>query len=645
MATYKLPKLPDALRDVIEEVTTTTCKTVSDIPLTEWAQKYVVLAGDHGAHGKFSIDGSNYLIEPMNAMQSWDTKQVIILKAIQTFGTGLGELYLQWCVDNRPFPTLWVCQTEVMAKKQMNTRIKPSILLNDALTGYMPTDQRKVKGTGIEFPHMSFSICGPSENNLQSGTKGCLIVDELAFYENDNLLQEAKARVKYFEDKGMSKVIIISQAGHHDGELNKEWLDSSQEDWAVPCPECKKHFVPYITQFSCGGRKWNDPDLGLKDPSTEKYNIGKLEKLLTLDCPHCGHHMQDTPQLKKYWNDHGKYIVGNPDHLKGHRGFRWNCIHKRSWIQLIQQFIHVCRCRKNGDSEPFRKFFAKEMARPISPEEFFIGSRQVKSDVPYDKSGWPDEHLRIFTIDVQEHHFVGLIRPYAKDGRSHQIWCGRMMTIQDVLDKQKEYNIPFIERYGQRTYLVGWDTGNPMRIREVYQYIVAYNHIGVKGETSRHGYYNSYWDKKLNRKIETFRLWKKSITGGDPHVGTPLQGKTKKAELYLIATDISKKILATLRDGKGSEWLCLPMTEPFMEEYNKSMYSEYSKEEIRSGKRMLVWKKVSADSCNDYWDCENYNLVLATMAGIKIRELDEMPTNEFIHNTTEPEKQESGTQQ
>jgi hypothetical protein len=304
---------------------------------------------------------------------------------------------------------------------------------------------------------------------------------------------------------------------------------------------------------------------------------------------------------------------------------------------LIQDYIQACRARKKGDAEPFKKFFQKRMARPINPEEFFSSKRQVKTDVPYERV-WPEEKIRIMTVDVQEHHFVAVIRAWSADGKSRLLWCGRLMTIQDVLDKQLEFNIPFFETYGKKTYYVAWDTGNPMRIREVYQYIVNYNHIGIKGEVERKGYVDSYWDKRANRKIEKYRTFKKSITGGDPNVGTPLQGKGPKAELYLIATDTLKKILTQLRDGHGSEWLCLPMTAPFMDEYNKSMFSEYSKMEVRGGKSVMVWRKVSQDACNDYWDAENYNLAVAIMSGITIQELQNLPTNDYINVSTKQEE-------
>lgn len=599
----------------------------------------MVLAGSYGSPGPLRLDTSRYLIEPLRALQDWETSQVTILKATQTAGTLTAELFLQWALVNRPVPILWICQSDDMAEVEMNTRIKPSLLSNVAIQPYLPTDVRKIRSDGVDLPNLNFTICGPSLNNLQSSTRGIVILDEFAFYDAGNVLIEASNRTNYFAQYGMSKIVIVSQAGSPEGELDETFRTSTMEEWNVPCTYCDKHFVPDITHFNASGKPWNTvPDI--KDDSGN-YNLGLLESLLTLECPYCKGLMRDTPQLKQHWNMHGKFVATNPTPIKGHRGFRWNAIHCTPWIRFVADFLAATLAKKKGDTEPFIRFFQKRLARSINPHEYFAKNKVVRTDIKYDKSGWSDEYIRIMTIDVQEHHFVAVIRAWSKDGRSRLLWTGRLMMIQDVLEKQKEYNIPFFESNGRKTYMVCWDTGYPVRIREIYNYIIRYDHIGFKGEVARKGYIDTKIDKRTGKKIELYRVFRKSVTGGDPNVGTPLQGKGPKVELYLLATDTLKKILTQLRDGKGSEWLCLPLTDPFMDEYNRSMFSEYADPVEKNGKRYLQWKKISSEACNDYWDAECMNLAAAIMADVQITELKEMPTNDYIEASTN--KQSSNT--
>lgn len=587
-----------------------------------------MLAGSYGSPGPLRLGTSRYLLEPLRAMQDWNTKEIVVLKATQTAGTLSAEIFLQWALSNRPVPTLWIAQSDKMAELEMATRLRPTLLQNKEISRQLPDDIRLIRKDGFDLPTCNFKICGPSINNLQSATRGIVIADELAYWDDGNLLSEAKQRLNYYSQYGMSKMVIVSQAGTPNQELDEEWNKTTQEEWSVPCFGCGQYWVPDILNFNAEGKSWSDETLQLKNDNGE-YNLGKLEKVLTLECPNCKHLHRDSPHLKQKWNSEGRYISTNPDAMVGYRGFRWTAIPMTPWIDVVSTFLSATQKRKQGNDDPFIQFFQKRLARPINPREYFAKDKMVRCDVPYDKS-WPEEKLRCFTIDVQETHFVGVIRAYSAEGKSRLLWTGKMTTIQDVLAKQKEYNIPFmLDKYGKKTYLVAWDTGFGQRSREIYRYIIDNSHIGFKGEVFRKGYLETKVSKN-GVKIERYRLYKKSVTGGDPDFGTKNQGK-QAAPLYLLATDALKKILVSLRDGKGSEWLCLPIDNEIMREYNASMFSEEYVMVEKKGRRYGEWQKISQHIVNDFFDAENYSLALAIMAGIKIKELED---------TTQPKEAE-----
>lgn len=631
------------LSDIITEVSNDACRSIGTEDICSWAERNIVLAGSYGSPGPLRLGTSRYLMEPLRAMQDWQTKEVVILKATQTAGTLSAEIFLQWALVNRPVPTLWIGQSDKMAEIEMSTRLRPSILSNKELSKQLPDDSRLIRKDGFDLAACNFRICGPALNNLQSSTRGIVIADELAYWDDSNLLAEAKQRMNYYDQYGMSKLIVVSQAGEVDNELDKEWKTTTMEEWSVPCIGCGKYWTPNILNFNAGGKSWSDDSLKLKNSSNE-YNIGKLQKILTLECPNCKYLHTDTPQVKQKWNSEGKYIATNPDAIDGCRGFRWSAIPMTPWIKIVAAFLNATAERRNGLDEPFLQFFQKRMAIAINPREYFAKDKQVKSDVPYDKDKWPEEKIRCFTIDVQESHFVGVIRAWSQDGKSHQLWTGKLNTIEEVLAKQKEFNIPYlIDNYGRKCYMVGWDTGFGQRSREVYRYIIDYNHIGLKGEPFKPGYVETK-KRKDGTTYEVYRLYRKSLTGGDPDFGTKNQGKTI-CPLYLLAVDGLKKILISLREGKGSEWLCLPIDSDIMKEYNTSMFSEEYVQVERNGKRFGEWQKISKTICNDFWDAEVYNLALARLAGINIKEAKSVedpnrinPPESVTEQNKEPDK-------
>jgi phage terminase large subunit GpA-like protein len=509
------------------------------------------------------------------------------------------------------------------------------MLNNRSLRPLLP-NERLIRKDGVDLAGCNFKITGNSLANLQSSTRHLLIIDELGYYDQGTILYEIKSRTGYTAEKGNSKVVIISQAGFPDNELDLAYKEGTQEEWVVPCESCHKYIAPDIVHFTAGGLAFGDESLNLKDDKGN-YVLGRLEKVLTFDCPYCQHHHRDGPQLKAYWNENGKYEVGNPDARQGHRSFHWTAIHCTKWIDLIDNWLKVCKLRKDGDTSEFIKFFQKRMARPINPLEYLNKDKVVRTDKPYDRSKWEDEFTRIFAIDVQKDRFWGDIRAYSKDCRSRQLWCGWLTTIEQVLAKQEEFNIPFsVDKLGRKTYSVVWDSGYPVRRSEVYMYCVKYNHLAIKGDTSGTKQFDR-WVMVGNKKVNKPRIWTLSPTRGDPYDGMQNQGKGPTCPLVIFATDTIKKVLTQLRNGKGPEWLCLSEADnPFFKDFNAGMWNEEFYTTDKRGKPLTNgrWEKINPDITNESWDCSVYSLGAAVMSGVNCNLFDQLPSTDYLKQTT-----------
>lgn len=625
----------ETFNKIIQQSNDAIYKRIAGENIIQWAERNIVLSSAHGDAGPLRLNGSRYLHEPLLAFADREVKEEVISKATQTGGTLVAEIALNWQMVNRPGSIQWFCQTDTKAEEEMLSRLKPTMLGNKSLAPLLPSDDRKIRSDGVRMPSCEFVITGHSDADIQSSTRHLIIVDELAHYDDKSILYQIKSRTGYTEEKGNSKVLIVSQAGFIDNEMDVAYRQGTMEAWQVPCEACNHYVAPQIIHFTAGGLSFSDDSLQLKD-ERGKYILGKLEKVLTFTCPACNHHHKDSPKLKQFWNETGKYVQQNPYPLQGHRSFHWSAIHCTSWIRLIQDWLAVCEMRKRGlGQEQYVEFFHKRMAKSINPDEYLNSDKVVRTDKPYDKSGWADEFTRNFVLDVQKDRFFGNIRAYSKDGRSRQLWCGWLDTIEQVLAKQSEYNIPFaVDRTGKRTYSVLWDSGYPLRQNEVYLYCVKYNHLAIKGDSAG----TKQFERKVrvgNRIVIKHDYWNLSPKRGDPYEGQKGGGKGPTCALIIFATDTLKKVLVQLREGKGPEWLCLSKEEnQAWDDYNKGIYNEEFRTVDKNNKPIKGgrWEKVNKLVTNEAFDVETYSIGAALMAGVEFDLITNLPSNDTQSN-------------
>lgn len=619
------------LTKIIQEANAASYNRVPNDNIIKWCERNLVTSAAHGEEGPVRLAGSRYLHEPLLAFADRSVKQETIVAGVQTGKTLIAEMCLCWQLVNRPGSIQWFAQTDTKSEEEMLSRLKPMMLQAKALRPLLPSDPRKIRADGVRTTSFDFSITGHSPADIQSSTRHLVIVDELAHYDSETTLEEIKNRTIYTEEQGNSKVLIISQAGLRDNELDLAYCKGTMEVWSVPCEACGQFIQPQIGHFTAGGKSFGDESLGLKD-GKGKYILGKLLPLVTFDCPYCNHNHKDSPKLKQFWNANGKYIAENPYPLDGHRSFRWSSVHRISWNTIIEHWIKVCESRKLGNGQKdYINFFHQRMALSIKADEFLNSDKVVRTDKPYDKSGWADEFTRNFVIDVQKDRFFGNIRAYAKDGRARQLWCGWLDTIEQVLAKQSEYNIPFaVDRTGKRTYSVLWDSGYPLRQNEVYLYCVKYNHLAIKGDSAG----TKQFERKVrvgNKIVIKYDYWNLSPKRGDPYEGQKGGGKGPTCPLIIFATDTLKKVLVQLREGKGPEWLCLSKEEnQAWDDYNKGIYNEEFRTVDKNNKPIKGgrWEKVNKAVTNEAFDVETYSIGAALMAGVEFDLITNLPSND-----------------
>lgn len=592
-------------------------------PIDKWAEKNISLKGAYAISGQFSIGKSTYLIPVLDAYKNHSIREIVILGPTQGGKSMAMDISLMWSIANRPGPSMWIMQGNKVAEEHAESRLVPSFKDTPAVQDYLPS-YRDISKDCINFSHMSLYIHGPSEKRLQSKSIMNIFGSELWLWPQGSL-DWAKKRTKHFFKYDMSKIILESQGGTEDSELDMAFQKGTMEYWHVPCPKCNHYFIPDIEHMNCSGSAWNQ----LRDIKNEDgtYNYGLLEEKLTMQCPECKHMWQDSEQVKAMWSEKGKYVQLNPHPVKGHKSFSWNSFVFDPWMDIVYEFIEATRMQKKGMNENLLNFFQQRLAKNISIESLYAKNKFVKADVNYNpKERWEGEVVRFLTIDCQEDKFVCLVRAWKKNGDSRLLWYGYLHTEDELLEKQKEWGVPYV-----------WiDTGH--RTKLVYEMCIRNKWFGVKGVAEKNGFIKEkIVNKKTGKKVKTKHFCIKSEQGGDP----TYTGKGQRANLYLFCVNPIKDILCQLRDRKTHiEWQCLPSADYDIEEYNKQMFSESKKKVVnRYGGVNEFYVKIKHDKPNDLWDNEVYQIGAALLhPDIDIKESSRAPM--LTQSTDTPEVEE-----
>ena len=597
-------KLSKSLRRIIRDSDIASCSPIDDSPIHIWAEKYVNLRGSYAIQGSFRVGKSKHLIPVLEAYKDHTIRELVVLGSTQGGKSLCMDLSLVWSVANRPGPTMFIMQSNQVAEEHCVGRLIPTLKDTDAVREYLPSFKQMSRDM-INFSHMPLYVHGPGERRLQSKSIMNIFGSEVWMWP-EGTVDYAKKRTKHFFKYGMSKVFLESQGGTEDSDLDIAYKRGTMEVFNVPCPLCNQYFVPDISHMNINGKKWNDPALKMKDEEGN-YDFGRIEDELTMQCPHCKGLFQDSEKIKVLWSDNGKYIQTNPKPLKGHRSFNWNSFVVDPWFDIVYEFILASKMLKKGSNENILNFFKQRMAKNITLESIYCQDKFVPMGEYDPRAAFDNEDIGgvFFTIDVQENKYVGVIRAWSKEGNSKLLWFGYLYSADEIEEKRKEWNI--------LPYCTVMDSGG-QRTRETYGICAERGYICVKGVPEKRGFKKPY-KTASGQTRNAWHFWKKSEEAGDPAMGTPNQGKVKRAQLYLFCVNPLKDILCRLRDKQTNlKWECLNDKDYDLTEYNKQMYSEYKKKVInRYGGTEEFYVKIKSDMINDFWDVENYQVGMALM--------------------------------
>lgn len=567
------------------------------------------LQNGYAIKGNFDVSRSKYLIEPFKALRNPAIRQLVILKAVQTGGSLLADIWIPFLIEHCPGDVLWLMQDDDFCTKFLAERFMPLLRNTPSLQPWIDAAGRfGIKKDQLLFPHMSVTMGGLNEGNVQSLSKQYVVIDECWRAGNDGLIRQAKARTTAFPYT--KKILLISQAGVEGDDLDLEWKQSDQRDWNWQCPSCEKH-QPFEMSIkredgTYAGMKW---DTNETTRPNGRWNYPAVAKTARLECFHCGHQVEDTPANRRRIDDTHKYVATNPGADETIVGFHWPCIANVdiSFASVVVEYLQAKEQKdEQGYDLPLMEFYQKKLAKPwrIGAQEDYSPIETESYDV---NAEWPEEKYRFLIADCQKDLKKFYVGVYAcsLSGEDRELARETAHSFDDIAAIQQHWKVK-----DQRVFL---DCGYHMT--RVLRECVQRGHTATirVGKALRtvwlcwHGLKGSGQEtfSHINpkTKAQEFRIYS-PLKMYDVCEGTNL--RLPRAPYYEWSNLHCKDLLRARRDGDPGvpRFLTLPDTLPASDQwsFNAQMRSEHRLVEVKNGRKRAIWLPIKETLPNHEWD-------------------------------------------
>lgn len=559
--------------------------------VSEWADGRLIIPYSKLSH-VYIADEAPIVKHLLEALTDKNIKQIDIRGPTASGKTLVGEIFIVFCVENNPGLLYYVWQSDDDGKDQMEDRILPLFQANDYLHKLLPQDRNKRRNTKIVFPVGQLYSVGANPSNAQTKRADLLILEEPHLYKPglySAFLQRA-------EGPQGGKIVTLSTGSVAGDESDQHYLSGSCHEWIVPCGTCGT-FQPFVDKQL----KWDSTPETMDNNG--EYNLQAMRETVRYECVNCQAKWPNDKKQRHEQSKKGLFKQTNFNASPKHQSYHYNAlgVHWIDWADLAEEKIAASKASKYAALEPLKDYIQKRLAEAWDdrPEEEirFIPSTFNKRDA------WDQEYMRFITIDVQKDHFWFVCRAWSKEGDSRLIDEGRLLTYDDIREKQIGL--------GVKDRMVGLDSGYETNV--VYAECIKYGWTAFKGEDVEYFIWNA---PGLKSKRKIFSKPKDA----DPAIGTAQQGK-RYVKLILWSNPKVKDLLAWLKNGRGAKF---EIPSDTSKDYIQHLGNVVKKlrHHARTGKP--IWEWVTIGKRPDHLhDCECMQVVSAAIAGIVGREKEE----------------------
>ena len=529
---------------------------------------------------RFAIEETPWLKEPLEIFPDNRVREIVLVCCAQGGKTTSMQVAATWALAQQPGPTMLVLQTEDAAKKFARQRMLPMVLSCAPLAAQLPEDRHERTTREVLFPNATLMIGAANESFLRAHSIRWLFCDEASDWK-PGLLEQARARTTRFWNR---RHWISSTPLDAGSDLERAFDAGDRREWHLACPSCAG-LIP--SDFNL--MRW---DTTPETKPNGEWNYEAVRRTVRLVCPHCKAEHAHTDAAQRAMNAGGRYVRTNPSAPAHLVSFRFNALclppSVLSWADLVEQFLRAKREASRGYLAPLREFVTLRLAQ-FWREGEAIGGEPIKADDYRPESDWPEEKLRVLTVDCQLNlaDFWAVVRSWGADGSSRLRAFARLQSFADIEALR--------EKWGVKPHLTFLDVGYERG--RVLAACAQHGWAGLRGEGAA-DYLHSVNGKAVRRPYSPAT---REAAGG------------KSALVFRWSNPTVKDILHLLKTGRGADWKICDIG-PLAEHYSRQISAEYKREEQdKRGRPTLQWVRSRE---NHALDCECMSVVAACMAGL-----------------------------
>lgn len=553
------------------------------LKVSEWSDEYRKLSSESSAEpGQWRTDRTPYMREIMNAINDEATETVVVQSSAQVGKTELLLNIIGYHVHQDPAPTMLVQPTLDLAEAFSKDRLAPMVRDTPVLAERIKNKSRDGGNTLLykSFPGGHITLSGAnSPSSLASRPIRIVLADEIDRYpvsageEGDPVELVTKRTTTFFNRK---RVLVSTPTIKGASRIEEFYLDSSMEQWHLPCPSCEE-LQPLA---------W--PQVKFEyDKETKKCTS------VAMACKHCGalHGEREWKAGKGKW-------IARADNRKM-RGFHLNELASpwKRWSDIVEDFQTATR----GGPEKLKVWINtalgetwEEKGTGVDAEDLVKRREQYTAEVP--------DGVLLLTagVDVQDNRLEYEIVGWGTEAESWGIRYGVIMGDP-----------------GQRQVWNDLDNlviNNVFRRSDGQELTVATTCVDSGGHYTKQVYdYCKFREAK--------RVWAIKGRGGSgvPLIQRPKRRNDEGAWLFTIGVDVGKDTLSSRLsiqfEGPGYCHWPISATSGYHEDYFSGLTAEHRVMRYTKGRPSFHWELRPGHSRNEPLDCRNYASVAMEIAG------------------------------
>ena len=302
------------------------------LTVSEWAdQNRILTSKTASTPGPWRTSITPYLKKIMDCLSSSsDIERVVFMKASQIGATEAGNNFFGYAMHHVPGPMLYVLPTVEAVKRASKQRIATMIEESPVLRNRVAEPRTRNSSNTMllkEFPGGYLAMTGAnSAIGLREMAARYLFLDEVDAYPHDidgegDPVNLAIKRTQTFY--GKRKIFIISTPTLKGfSRIEKAYLDTDQQRYYVPCPECTEKQPIVWSQI-----KWLDDD-----PKTAGFV-----------CRECGCLIPE--EAKEKMLEQGEWVVESESKNSKAAGFHLNALYSPSqwypWAKAVEEYLEA----------------------------------------------------------------------------------------------------------------------------------------------------------------------------------------------------------------------------------------------------------------------------------------------------------------